>query len=132
MEMLLFFAPLIARCLIGFYFVFFGIWNIYHYRPIILAMTEKNIPHPWLALPLGIAWQVILGSMIICNLQIHLAALGLIPFTIIAICIFHPFWKYKSYDRVLNFTIFMANLTVTLGSLLLLMTNITSTTSLIH
>lgn len=124
MDQLLLIPAELSHVLIGFYFAFFGIWNIYHWRPILLTMSEKNIPHPWLLLPLGIAWQTITGIMIICNIHIKIAALSLIPFTLIAVCIFHPFWRFKGELRVLNFNIFITNITITLASLLLLLTNI--------
>ena len=127
---ILIFIPQLAHFLIGFYFAFFGIWNIYHWRPIIFALNEKNLPHPWLLLPLAIAWQIVAGVMIICDIYVKLAALSLIPFTLIAICLFHPFWKYKGELRILNFTIFTANSTITCASLLLLLNNITPLTQL--
>ncbi|OGT52696.1 MAG: hypothetical protein A3E84_02720 [Gammaproteobacteria bacterium RIFCSPHIGHO2_12_FULL_42_13] len=110
----------IAHLLIGCYFVFFGFWNVYHWRPILTVMSQKNIPHPYLILPIGIAWQVVCGSMIALGVYVKLAALLLIPFTFVAICLFHSFWEFKGDIRTLNFTIFVANMTVTIPALLLL------------
>lgn len=110
----------IAHTLIGFYFAFFGVWNIYHWRPLMEAMVQKNIPHPWLFLSIGIIWQILAGIMIIMNIYAKLAALSLIPFTIIAVCIFHPFWRFSGEHRALNFTIFTVNMTITLAALLLI------------
>jgi hypothetical protein len=42
--------PTIGRVLIGLYFAFFGIWDIYHWRPSIEIMLQKHIPHPYLIL----------------------------------------------------------------------------------
>ncbi|OGT47164.1 MAG: hypothetical protein A3E83_05250 [Gammaproteobacteria bacterium RIFCSPHIGHO2_12_FULL_41_20] len=120
----------IAHFLIGFYFLFFGIWNIYHWRPTLSLLNQKNLPHPWLLLPLAIAWQSIAGIMIICGIFIKLAALSLIPFTLISICIIHQFWKHTGELRNLNLIIFVANLTVTCASLLLLLNNSTALTQL--
>jgi uncharacterized membrane protein YphA (DoxX/SURF4 family) len=112
----------LAHFLIGFYFIFFGIWNIYHWTPILQVMIEKNIPH--LLLPLGISWQVILGGMVMGNMLVKLAALFLIPFLVLSVVIFHPFWKMKGEQRKLSLTLFVANMTISLGALLLLMTPI--------
>lgn len=112
--------PFLAQFLIGFYYVFFGFWNIYHWSPLLQTMAEENIPHPYLLLPIGIAWQVLAGFMIIAGFYVKVGALSLIPFTIIASFIFHPFWKYSGKTRKLNFTVFVTNLTISLGALLLL------------
>lgn len=111
---------ILAHFLIGFYFVFYGFWNIYHWIPILEVMAKRGIPHPYFLLPLGILLQVIAGFMIIFNLYAVFAALALIPFTIIVVMIFHPFWIYRGELRILNLSIFLANMTVTLGALLLI------------
>ncbi len=107
--------------LIGFYFAFFGIWNIYHWSRIIGIMAQKGIPHPYLLLPIGIGWQTIAGGMIMFGMFPKLAALSLVPFTLVAIVIFHPFWNFKGEHKLLDFTIFITNLTVVIGSLFLIM-----------
>jgi uncharacterized membrane protein YphA (DoxX/SURF4 family) len=111
----------IAQMLIGFYFVFYGFWNIYHWRPVIEALTQRNIPIPFLILAAGIFWQTVAGLMIMCGLYVKIAALILIPFSIISVFIFHPFWHYRGEHRALNLNIFLASLTLSLGSLLLLL-----------
>lgn len=110
----------IAQLFIGFYFVFYGFWNIYHWGPILKAMSERGIPHPYVFLAAGILLQAFAGYMIMFGIFVKLAALLLIPFTILAVCIFHPFWKFKGELRTLNFSIFLTNMTVTIGALILL------------
>lgn len=120
MNNLMLMIPLITHTLIGLYFVFFGIWNIYHWRPTMEIMVQKNFPHPWLFLSVGILWETVLGIMIVLNLYVMLAALLLIPFTVISVCLFHPFWQYRGEHRNLNVAIFIMNITVTVSALLLL------------
>lgn len=120
MDSLIYLAPMMARSLIGFYFVFFGLWNIYHWTPILQVMIQKKIPLPLLILQTGICCQVVMGAMIMAGIYIQIAAGILIPFTIIAIFMFHPFWTFRGEALKLNFSIFIANLTVTVGALLLL------------
>jgi putative oxidoreductase len=122
---------MISHTFIGVYFVFFGFWNIYHWRPLIEMMAQKNIPHPWLLLPIGITWQVVCGFLIILGIYVKLAALLLIPFTLISICIFHPFWQFRGELRNLNLIIFIGNLTVTIAALLFLINNVTPLLQLI-
>jgi putative oxidoreductase len=115
--------PTIGQALIGFYFAFFGFWNIYHWTPLLQTMIQKNIPHAFFLLSIGIMWQIVTGTMIMFGIYVKVAALLLIPFTIISICIFHSFWTQTGEHKRLNLNIFIANLTVTLGALLHLLTN---------
>lgn len=113
-------AIFLAHTLIGFYFVFFGVWNVYHWSTLIDVLLTKKIPHPILILAVGIAWQVTAGILIMLGVLVTLAALSLVPFTLISIFIFHSFWSVKGETKKLHFTIFITHLTVTLGALLLL------------
>src|SRR5579883_1728292 len=112
---------LLAHLRIGLYFAFLGCWNIYHWVPLLAVMAKKGIPHPYLVLPTGISLQIIAGVMIIFNIFPKLAAFLLIFPTIITMFIFHPFWQFQGETRALNFTIFVANMTVVLGALVLLL-----------
>lgn len=127
----LFNLPVIIHALIGFYFAFFGFWNLYHWVPIVEVMTKKGIPLPFLLLPVGITWQIIAGCFIIAGIFVKLAALSLIPFTILAVFIFHPFWKFKGETCALNFSIFVANLTIGLAALLALLTPLNNLSDLL-
>jgi putative oxidoreductase len=118
-------SQLIAHVLIGFYFVFAGFWNIYHWRPIVESMSQKNIPLPFLVLPCGIFWETVAGFMIMFGIYVKIAALVLIPFTIISVFIFHAFWNDRGEHRALNLSIFLANIFMTVGALLLLLNNAT-------
>jgi putative oxidoreductase len=124
MENFTLILPILGRVFIGLYYVLFGFWNIYHWRPSLNIMTEKNFPLPFLVLPIGIFWQIATGSMIIFGSYVKLAALSLIVFTIIGINIFHDFWNHKGELRRLNMTVFIANITISIGALLLLLNNI--------
>jgi len=131
MNIILFNLPTLSHFLIGFYFAFFGIWNIYHWSPLLEIMAQKGLPHPYLVLPWGIGWQIIAGCMIIFGMYIKIAALSLIPFTILAVCFFHPFWNFKGEARKSNFSIFITNMTVVLGALCALITPVTQITDLL-
>lgn len=124
MESLLATLPFLAHFLIGFYFAFFGLWNIYHWFTILELMAKRGIPHPYLFLSIGIVWQVVAGVMIMFNIYIKLAAFTLIPFTIFAVCFLHPFWRCQTEQRKHDLIMFITNITVTLGALLLLVSPI--------
>lgn len=110
----------LVQLLIGFYFAFYGFWNIYHWFPILESMAQKKIPHPYLFLSVGIAWQSTAGILIMCGIFVKFAALSLLPFMIIAVFIFHPFWMYQGEHRHVHLAVFLANLTIGVSALLLL------------
>ncbi len=126
MDMLWPMLPLIGRILIGSYFVFFGVWNIYHCRPLLNILIQKNIPLPFIFLPLGIFWQITAGVMIVFGSSIKIAALSLALFTFIGAGIFHDFWNQKGEHHRLNKNIFITKLTIILGTLLILASSVTS------
>jgi putative oxidoreductase len=125
MSALLHYLPIIGQVLIGFYFTFFGVWNIYHWKPTIDVMLADKIPLPVFLMSIGVSCQIILGVMIMCNAQVKITALLLILFTLFSVFMFHPFWKYKGDKQKYHLSKFIDNLTVTLGGLLLLISNIT-------
>jgi putative oxidoreductase len=122
--------PMMGRILIGAYFAVFGLWNIYHLRPYIKELVDKNFPLPFVALPLGIFWQITAGVMIMFNSYVKVAALSLILFTVLGITLFHDFWNHEGEKRRMNLRLFIANLTISVGALLLLLSNVTPLNSL--
>src|SRR5205814_1975669 len=95
------------------------------------TITQRGIPHPWLVLSVGIAWQTIAGLFIIFGIFVKLAALSLIVFTIIAVFIGHAFWRYHGEARMLHMGMFITQFTATLGALILLLNTITPATQII-
>ncbi len=116
------FLQLLAHYLIGFYFIFFGFWNIYHWTPITEVMIKRNLPSPFFLLSIAIGIQIIAGFMIMSNTWIMLASIVLIFFTFFIVFLLHPFWHFTGELRKQHMALFVTNLTVTLGALLLLTT----------
>jgi len=116
--------PTLGRWLIGFFFLFFGIWNTYHWRPTHEFMVQRKIPFSLPFLFFGIAVETICALMLIFGFYVKIAALVLIPFDIVAVLIFHPFWIFTGENRRLNMVCFITNLTSTLGALILLLNTI--------
>ena len=114
---------IISHILIGFYFVFFGLWNIYHWKPMIEVMLQKNVPSPFFLLSIAIGWQVICGVMIMFGILTKLAALLLIPFTLLIIWMLHSYWNFKGELRKQHMALFITNFTMSLGALILLLSN---------
>ncbi len=114
----------LAHFLIGFYFTFFGIWNIYHWVPMTETMIQRWLPRPFFLLSLIIAWQIIAGVMLIFGILIKLAALTLIPFVFIMVFVLHPFWKFKGEIRKQHMALFITHLTICPGALVLLLNSV--------
>lgn len=119
MDMMLVSAAL-GRILVGFYFAFFGVWNVCHWTPTLAFMLQKKLPFARVLLGVGILVQSIMGLMLMFGFYANIAAFILIPFDIVSIFIFHAFWNFNGEIRRLNMIIFIANITATLGALLLL------------
>ncbi len=113
--------PIVAHVLIGYYFVFFGFWNIYHWVPMTETMIQHKFRCPFLLLSFIIGFQIIMGVMLMFGILIKLTALTLIPFIIAIVMLLHPFWKYKGELKKQHMALFVTNLTMCLGAMLLLL-----------
>ena len=111
---------MLARCLIAAFFMIFGVLNFQSRQSIIEVMRKKHIPFAAFVFYFGVMYQLILGVAIMINMYTSFAALGLLIFDVIAIFIFHPFWKMTGEIRRLNQIIFISNSTIVIGALLLL------------
>lgn len=110
----------LGQFLVGFYFVFFGFWNIYHWASISEVLLKRNIPSPLMILSIAIGLQIVGGVMIIFGYLIPVAAAILILFVIFIGFILHPFWLYSGELRKQHMALFITTFTMCLGALLLL------------
>lgn len=111
----------LPHILIGFFFIFFGVWNFIYRVPTIVFLKNKHLPFSAMVFYFGIILQILCGLGIMFNYASSLAALLLIPFDIVAVFIFHAFWTYTGEIRRLNMICFITNLTASLGALILLL-----------
>ncbi len=121
METLLLSLLTLAHILIGFYFAFFGFWNMYHWASMTQVMIERHLPCPLFLLSFIIAWQIIVGVMLMFGILVKLIALLLIPFIFFIVFILHPFWKFRAALRKQHMALFVTNLTICLGAVVLLL-----------
>ncbi len=120
MELILWALPLLARALIGGYFVLSGIQHFKHKTYIL----DKFKVHP---LPMGRSLfysanllQIMGGSMVLFGIYMFIGALFLIPINIFAAFILHPFWMEEGELRWIQRLCFSLRLMVVTGALLLL------------
>ena len=120
METLDTMSAYLGHGLIGFYFTFFGLWNIFHWKSIVDVIIQKKLPSPLLLLSIAIGWQVIFGVMIMFGIATKLAAIALLPFVLLTTFILHPFWDFAGDLRKQHMALFITNCTMSLGALFLL------------
>ena len=109
---------LLAKMLIGFFFVYYGVSNSLQRKGIIELMVQKKIPCASFAFYLGVLTQTICGMLIMLNQYLDVAASILIVFDIVAVLMFHHFWTFEGEIRRLNQIIFTSNLSVVIGALI--------------
>jgi uncharacterized membrane protein YphA (DoxX/SURF4 family) len=110
-----------AHTLIGLYFVFFGVWNIYHWFSILECLSRRDIPHPYLWLSVAIVWEILAGMLIILGIFVKIAAFSLVPFVFLSIWMFYDFWNHTGDKKKFSIVMLVSNLTIALGALCLLM-----------
>lgn len=109
-----------GRVFIGFYFFFFTFWNFYHRVAAIGVIRERQLPLPSVIFAFGLCLQFITGLLIIFAIYTAVSAALLVIFSLFATFMFHRFWTMEEgLVRTLNTIIFIGNLTITLGALLL-------------
>ena len=110
-----------GRILIGLYFFSFFFWNYYHRVPAIEGMRASHVPFAPVIFGFGICFQLVIGLLVVFAQFTEICAALLVIYVICATFIFHRFWTMEEgAPRTLNTIIFIGNLTVTLGGLLLL------------
>jgi putative oxidoreductase len=88
-----------GRLLLGGAFVFAGIRNIQNSTLLTQLMTTRGVPQAHAMLWLGIALQIVAGTLLIAGMWTGLAAAGLTLFLLVATPMFHNFWDHQGPDR---------------------------------
>lgn len=110
-------AAIAGRLLLGGAFAFAGLRNVINRKLLTNLIGARGVPLPAVTLWLGISWQVVAGTMIICGIQLSLAALMLLAFLIAATPMFNNFWDHQGLDRANRVNGFVANLAIAGGLL---------------
>jgi putative oxidoreductase len=109
-----------AELLVGAFYLGFGVANARSSLEIVETLRKRSFILPRVLFWAGVATQSGAGALLVLGYQASLAAILLIPFTLIAPLIFHPFWSMEGEARFLNRIIFLCDYTCVLGSLLLI------------
>jgi len=109
-----------AELLVGAFYLGFGVANARSSLEIVETLRKRSFILPRVLFWAGVATQSGAGALLVLGYQASLAAILLIPFTLIAPLIFHPFWSMEGEAKFLNRIIFLCDYTCVLGSLLLI------------
>jgi putative oxidoreductase len=112
------FPVAIARVLLALMFVLAGIGKLTGLEGTAGYIASKGLPAPMLlAVAAGVV-ELVAGVLIIIGWQARWAALALAVFTLVASVIFHNYWAMPAEEQMMQQLMFMKNLAVTGGLLL--------------
>jgi putative oxidoreductase len=110
---------LIGRVLLALMFVMAGISKIAGFEGTVGFIASKGLPLPSLLAVATIVVEVLGGLALIVGWQTRWAALALALFTLAASVIFHNFWALPAEQQMVQQLMFMKNLSVAGGMLVL-------------
>ena len=110
---------LIGRVLLALMFVMAGISKIGGFAGTVGFIASKGLPLPSLLAMATIALELLGGLALIVGWQTRWAALALALFTLAASVIFHNFWALPAEQQMVQQLMFMKNLSVAGGMLVL-------------
>lgn len=112
-------AALIGRTLLGLMFFVSGIEKIGAFADTTVYMASAGLPAVNVLLVLAILVELVGGGAICLGWRTRLAAAALLLFTVIVTMVFHRFWSMAPDQSVVQRLMFMKNVSV-MGGLVLL------------
>jgi putative oxidoreductase len=110
---------LIARILLAAIFITAGLSKIGGFEGTVGYIASKGLPFAGLIAALTIAIEVLGGIAIVLGYKVRIAGFVLAVFTILAAIIFHSFWNVPADQAYIQNIMFMKNLSMAGGLLLL-------------
>ena len=114
------FLILIGRILMGGLFLWAGFAKVIRWSGSVQYMRSKNLPSS--LLPAAIALQVLGGLSVLLGFEARIGCILLIVFVIPSAIKMHDFWNLQDPERTLEKTMFMKDVAVLGGLLVLLAT----------
>jgi putative oxidoreductase len=113
-------VALIGRVLLALMFVLAGVSKFGGLAGTAGYIASKGLPLPMLLATATAAFEVVAGLALIVGYRARLAALALALFTLLATLMFHNFWAMPAEQQQMQQLMFMKNLSVTGGLLMVL------------
>ena len=110
---------LIARILLAAIFITAGLSKIGGFEGTVGYIASKGLPFAGLIAALTIAIEVLGGIAIVLGYKVRIAGFVLAVFTILAAITFHSFWNVPADQAYIQNIMFMKNLSMAGGLLLL-------------
>jgi putative oxidoreductase len=111
---------LIARICLSSYFLWEGVSNVWNWKGTAEYMKSKNMPSS--ILPAAVILQIVGGLSVLLGYQARIGAVLLIVFIIPAAIKMHDFWRASAPERITQKMLFMKDVAILGGLLLLLAT----------
>lgn len=112
------YAPVIGRILLALIFLSSGIHKIGGFEDTLGYMAARGMPAPQFFLICAIVFEIAGSLSVILGYKARLGAAALIAFTVPTLFIFHNFWTYPPDQAQMQFIMFMKNISI-IGGLLL-------------
>jgi putative oxidoreductase len=110
---------LIGRVLLALMFLLTGIGKIGGFTGTVAYISSVNLPLPSVLAAGSLVLEIVAGIALIVGYKTRWAALALALFTIAAAVLFHNFWAMPPDKQMMQQVIFMKNMAVTGGLLML-------------
>ena len=111
---------LIARICLSSFFLWAGVTKVWNWKGTVEYMKSKGMPSS--VLPAAVILQLVGGLSVFLGFQARIGAVLLIVFVIPAAVKMHNFWKVTGPERTTQKTLFMKDVAILGGLLLLLAT----------
>ena len=111
-------AALAGRLLLAFMFVYAGFGKVGGFEGTAAYIASRNVPMPAVATSIAIVVEVVGGLMLVIGWKARWAALVVAVFTFFASILFHDYWTMAGEAAQVNQLMFMKNVSV-IGGLLM-------------
>jgi len=111
-------AALVGRVLLAFMFVYSGFGKIGGFERTAANIASKGLPLPEIGAAIAIAVELGGGLMLAVGWKARCAALAIAVFTLAAAVLFHNFWTMTDQAMRTNQVMFMKNIAIIGGMLM--------------
>lgn len=112
-------AALVGRVLLALMFVIAGVGKIGGFEGTVGYIASKGLPLPAVLAAGTVALEIVGGLALIAGFKARWAALALAAFTLLATVLFHNYWAMPAEQQYVQQLMFMKNLGVAGGMLML-------------
>ena len=109
---------LIARLLLAAIFLWSGYGKIGGFDGTVGYITSKNLPMPQVLAAAAVVVELLGAALLVIGWKARWAALALAIFTLLAAVLFHNYWAVPAAQQGLQQILFMKNLAMTGGLLM--------------